>query len=275
MIYALIAFGYQLTFATSKTMNFGQGEAVAVGALLGLTLSKTVGFWLAIPLVFGAAFVYGLFVVHTSIKPALAAKSEFAWIMATIAFGIICKNCAETFWGKDFYKFPGPFEEGSLAILGARVLPMELLVVVGAVAIMVLVEAFNRGTIFGKAVVATSSDSDAASLMGINTNRVVTFSYGLSTMTAMLAGVLVAPITAAGAAMGTVLGLKAIAVAVIGGLESGFGIILGGILLGVVEAATSFYFSTGYKDVPGLILLLAVLAVKPAGIFGRARIVKV
>lgn len=275
MIYALIAFGYQLTFATSKTMNFGQGEVVAVGALLGLTLAKIVGYWLAIPIVFAAAFAYGLAVERTAIRPARAARSEFAWIMSTIAFGIISKNVAENIWGKDFYKFPSPFPETAIEFAGARILPMEIMVIVGAVAIMVCVEIFNRATIFGKAVVATSSDADAASLMGIHTGRVVTFSYGVSSMTAMLAGVLIAPITAAGATMGAVLGLKAIAVAVIGGLESGFGIVIGGLLLGVVETATAFYISTGYKDVPGLLLLLVVLAVRPAGMFGRVRIKKV
>jgi branched-chain amino acid transport system permease protein len=140
---------------------------------------------------------------------------------------------------------------------------------------MLLVEFFNRKTIYGKAVVATANDRDAAGLMGINTSMVITFSYALSSLTAAFAGVLIAPLTLTGAAMGGALGLKAFAVAIIGGLSSGMGIIVGGLILGIVETATGFYISTGYKDVPGLILLLLVLAYKPSGLFGKSAIKKV
>ena len=94
-------------------------------------------------------------------------------------------------------------------------------------------------------------------------------------MSAAFAGVLIAPITLTGASMGAVLGLKAFAVAIIGGLTSGLGVIVGGILLGVAETTTGFYISTGYKDVPGLVLLLLVLAIKPSGLFGKTTIKKV
>jgi len=87
--------------------------------------------------------------------------------------------------------------------------------------------------------------------------------------------VLVAPLTLTGATMGTALGLKAFAVAIIGGLTSGLGVIVGGLLLGVIETVTGYYVSTGYKEVPGLILLLLVLAFKPAGLFGKTAIKKV
>jgi branched-chain amino acid transport system permease protein len=147
--------------------------------------------------------------------------------------------------------------------LGANILPMEILVVVGALVMMLLVEFFNRKTIYGKAVVATANDRDAAGLMGINTSMVITFSYALSSLTAAFAGVLIAPLTLTGATMGGALGLKAFAVAIIGGLSSGLGIIVGGLI------------STGYKDVPGLILLLLVLTYKPSGLFGKSAIKKV
>jgi branched-chain amino acid transport system permease protein len=152
---------------------------------------------------------------------------------------------------------------------------MEIAVVIGAIGMMLAVELFNRRSIYGKAVVATSADRDAAGLMGINTGLVVTFSYALSSATAAFAGVLVAPLTLTGATMGAVLGLKAFAVAIIGGLSSGMGALVGGLILGIAETLTGFYLSTGYKDVPGLVLLLLVLAVKPAGLFGRSAIKKV
>ena len=276
MIYAVIAFGYQLTFATSDTLNFGQGESLMLGALVGLSLvGWGVNYWLMIPLVclFGA--FQGAVVERIGVRPAIKMKSEFGWIMSTIALGIIFKNVAENVWGRDDLRFPSPLPESPLKVFGANVLPMEILVVVGAVLMMLAVEFFNRKTIYGKAVVATFNDRDAAKLMGINTGLVITFSYALSSATAAFAGVLIAPLTLTGATMGAVLGLKAFAVAIIGGLTSGMGIIVGGIILGVAETTTGFYLSTGYKDVPGLVLLLIVLAVKPAGLFGKTAIKKV
>ncbi len=284
MIYAVIAFGYQLTFATSKTLNFGQGEALMIGALIGLTtinflIGQSLGtFWayllmLPVVLVFGLA--QGAFVEWLGVRQAIRTKSEAGWIMATIALGIILKNLAENIWGRDPLKFPSPLPEAALQIGPVRVQPMEIAIVLGALALMAAVEIFNRRSIFGKAVVATSNDRDAAGLMGINTSLVITFSYALSSLSAAFAGVLVAPVTLTGAAMGAVLGLKAFAVAIIGGLSSGVGVIVGGLILGIVETLTGFYISTGYKDVPGLVLLLLVLSLKPSGLFGKAAIKKV
>ena len=276
MIYAVIAFGYQLTFATSDTLNFGQGEALMLGALVGLTLvGLGLRYLLALPIVALFGIAQGVVVERIGVRPALRIKSDFGWIMSTIALGIIFRNAAENIWGRDDLKFPSPLPEAPLRLLGANVLPMEILVVLGALSMMLAVELFNRRTIHGKAVVATFNDREAARLMGIDTGRVITLSYALSSLTAAIAGMLVAPLTLTGATMGAVLGLKAFAVAIIGGLTSGLGIVVGGIILGVAETATGFYLSTGYKDVPGLVLLLAVLAVRPQGLFGKRLIRKV
>lgn len=284
MIYAVIAFGYQLTFATSKTLNFGQGEALMLGALIGLTtinflIGQSLGtvwaYLLMLPVVLAFGLAQGAFVEWLGVRQAIRTKSEAGWIMATIALGIIFKNLAENIWGRDPLKFPSPLPEAALQIGPVRVQPMEIAIVLGALALMAAVEIFNRRSIFGKAVVATSNDRDAAGLMGINTSLVITFSYALSSLSAAFAGVLVAPVTLTGAAMGAVLGLKAFAVAIIGGLSSGVGVIVGGLILGIVETLTGFYISTGYKDVPGLVLLLLVLSLKPSGLFGKAAIKKV
>jgi branched-chain amino acid transport system permease protein len=276
MIYGVIAFGYQLTFATSSTLNFGQGEALMLGAMVGLTLSNLgVNYWLIIPIVCIFGLVQGSVVEYFGVRPAIKIKSEFGWIMSTIALGVIFRNLAENIWGRGTYRFQGPVADEPLKIFGANILPMEILVVIGAVAMMLMVEIFNRKSIYGKAVIATANDRDASGLMGINTSLVITFSYALSSLTACFAGVLIAPLTLAGASAGGSLGLKAFAVAIVGGLSSGFGIIVGGIILGISETLTGFYISTGYKDVPSLIILLIVLSIKPSGLFGKTTIKKV
>ncbi|MFG1344878.1 branched-chain amino acid ABC transporter permease [Xanthobacter autotrophicus DSM 431] len=284
MIYGVIAFSYQLTFATSKTLNFGQGEALMLGALVGLTtvnflIGQALGtlwaYLIMLPVVFAFGLAQGAVVEWLGVRQAVKAKSEAGWIMATIALGIIFRNLAENIWGRDALRFPSPLPEAALTIGPVRIQPMEIAIVLGALAIMLAVEIFNRRSIFGKAVVATANDRDAAGLMGIDTRRVITFSYALSSMTAAFAGVLIAPVTLTGATMGAVLGLKAFAVAIIGGLSSGMGVIVGGLILGITETLTGYYISTGYKDVPGLVLLLLVLSLKPSGLFGRATIKKV
>jgi branched-chain amino acid transport system permease protein len=284
MIYGVIAFGYQLTFATSKTLNFGQGEALMLGALVGLTtinfligqsLSSFAAYLLMLPVVLAFGLLQGAVVEFLGVRQAIRTKSEAGWIMATIALGIIFKNLAENIWGRDALRFPSPLPEAALTIGPMRIQPMEIAIVLGAIALMIAVEVFNRRSIYGKAVVATANDRDAAGLMGINTRLVITFSYALSSMAAAFAGVLVAPITLTGATMGAVLGLKAFAVAIIGGLSSGFGVVVGGLILGISENLTGYYISTGYKDVPGLVLLLLVLTFKPSGLFGSAAIKKV
>jgi len=256
MIYGVIAFGYQLTFATSKTLNFGQGEALMLGSLVGWTVVAYTGYWLMLPVVLAFGLVQGAVVERLGVRQAIKTKSESGWIMATIALGIIFRNLAENIWGRDALKFPSPLPETPIALGGVSVLPMEIAIVVGAILMMAAVELFNR-------------------LMGINTSRVITFSYALSSLAAAFAGVLIAPVTSTGAAMGGALGLKAFAVAIIGGLSSGVGVVVGGLILGITENLTGYYISTGYKDVPGLVLLLLVLSFRPAGLFGRATIKKV
>ncbi len=275
MIYGVIAFGYQLTFATSKTLNFGQGEALMLGSLVGLTVVTFTGYWIMLPIVLAFGMLQGAVVERLGVRQAIKTKSEAGWIMATIALGIIFKNLAENIWGRDALKFPSPLPEAPLSFMGVNVLPMEVVIVFGALGMMLLVELFNRRSIYGKAVVATANDRDAAGLMGINTSLVITFSYSLSSMAAAFAGVLIAPNTSISSTTTAALGLKAFAVAIIGGLNSGLGAIVGGLILGITENMTGYYVSTGYKDVPGLVLLLLVLSFKPACLFGRTAIKKV
>ena len=111
MIYGVIAFGYQLTFATSKTLNFGQGEALMLGSLVGLSAVTITGYWLMLPIVLAFGLVQGSVVEWLGVRQAIKTKSEAGWIMATIALGIIFKNLAENIWGRDALKFPSPLPE--------------------------------------------------------------------------------------------------------------------------------------------------------------------
>lgn len=275
LVYALIAYGFQLTYATSKSINFGQGELVMISAFFSLTLINIgLPYWLVVPggLLFGV--VLGLFVERAAVRLALEQKSE-GWILLTIIFGLFGFSAAENIWGRDDRPFPTPISSDPIQIFGIGITPLEISVAIGVFAVMGLIELFKRKTLLGKAFEAVSADRDAAELMGISATRTIMLSYGLSGMVAAMAGILVSPITTVGPTMASALILKAFAVAVVAGLDSGFGVVLIGLFLGALESLASFYIGSGWREVPGLILLILALAVRPNGVFGKASIRKV
>ncbi|HQR29655.1 MAG TPA: branched-chain amino acid ABC transporter permease [Anaeromyxobacteraceae bacterium] len=275
LVYALIAYGFQLTYATSKSLNFGQGELVMVSAFFSLTLVNLgLPYLLVVPggLLFGA--LLGLVVERTGVRLALEQKSE-GWILLTIIIGLFLFSFAENVWGRDDRPFPTPIPSAPIRILGVDVTPLELSVLVGVLAVMGMIELFKRRTLLGKAVEAVACDRDAAELMGISATRAVVLSYALSGAVAALAGILVSPITTVGPTMAAVLVLKAFSVAVVAGLESGFGVVVVGLFLGALESLASFTIGSGWREAPGLLLLILALAVRPTGVFGKAVIRKV
>jgi len=275
LVYALIAYGFQLTYATSKSLNFGQGQLVMVSAFFTLTLIDLhlpYGLVVLLGLLFGAAL--GLFMERTGVRLALEQKSE-GWILMTIILGLFFGSLAENIWGRDDRPFPTPISSNPIHVLGVDVTPVELSVGVGVLAVMGLVEIFKRQTLLGKAFEAISADRDAGELMGISATRTIMLSYALSGVVAALAGILVSPITTVGPTMASALVLKAYSVAVVAGLESGFGVVLVGMFLGALESVASFELGSGWREAPGLVLLILALAVRPTGIFGKAMIRKV
>ncbi len=274
-VYALIAYGFQLTYATSKSINFGQGELVMLSAFCSLTLTNWgLPYWLMVPggLLIGA--VLGLVVERAAVRLALEQKSE-GWILLSIILGLFFFSTAENIWGRDDRPFPTPIPSDPLHLLGIDVTYVEISVAVGVLAVMGLIELFKRKTLLGKAFEAVSADRDAAELMGISATHTVMLSYGLSGAVAALAGILVSPITTVGPTMASSLILKAFAVAVVAGLESGFGVVVIGLLLGALESLASFYLGSGWRETPGLLLLILALALRPNGVFGKATIRKV
>lgn len=275
LVYALIAYGFQLTFATSKSINFGQGELVMLSAFFSLTLLNLgAPYWLMVigGLLFGAAM--GLVVERACVRLTLEQKSE-GWILLTIIFGLLGFSAAENIWGRDDRPFPSPISSDALHFFGISITPLEISVAVGVFLVMGCIELFKRKTLMGKAFEAVSADRDAAELMGISATHTIMLSYGLSGMVAAMAGILISPITTVGPTMASALILKAFSVAVVAGLDSGFGVVVIGICLGALESLTSFYLGSGWREAPGLILLILALAVRPNGVFGKANIRKV
>jgi branched-chain amino acid transport system permease protein len=274
LVYALVAYGFQLTYATSKSINFGQGELVMVSAFFSLTLlGLGLNYWLVLPLGLAFGALLGLLVERAAVRLALEQRSE-GWILLTIIGGLFFFSAAENIWGRDDRPFPTPIPADPLHLAGIDVTPLELSVAVGVLGVMGLVELFKRRTLLGKAFEAVSSDRDAAELMGISATSTVMLSYALSGAVAALAGILVSPITTVGPTMASALVLKAFSVAVVAGLESGFGVVVVGMTLGALESLASFTIGSGWREAPGLVLLITALAVRPAGLFGKVAIRK-
>ncbi|HMK66259.1 MAG TPA: branched-chain amino acid ABC transporter permease [Thermodesulfobacteriota bacterium] len=275
LVYALVAYGFQLTYATSKSINFGQGELVMVSAFICLSFTSLgIPYWLMVPLGLFCGALLGLFVERAGVRLALEQKNE-GWILLTIIIGLFFFSASENIWGRDDRPFPTPISSDAFHIAGISITPLELSVAIGVFAIMMVIELFKRKTLLGKAFEAVSADRDAAELMGISATRTVMLSYGLSGLVAAVAGILISPITTVGPTMASALVLKAFSVAVVAGLDSGFGVVLVGILLGSLESLTSYYVGSGWREAPGLILLILALAVRPTGIFGKMVIRKV
>jgi branched-chain amino acid transport system permease protein len=275
LVYALIAYGFQLTFATSKSINFGQGELVMLSAFISLSLLNFgLPYWLMVPVGLLCGALLGLVVERVAVRLALEQKSE-GWILMTIIVGLFGFSAAENIWGRDDHPFPTPISSDPFQLFGINITPVELSVAIGVLSVMGLIELFKRKTLWGKAFEAVAADRDAAELMGISARRTIILSYGLSGMVAAMAGILVSPITTVGPTMASALILKAFAVAVVAGLDSGFGVVLIGLFLGALESLASFYIGSGWREAPGLILLIMALAMKPNGIFGKASIRKV
>jgi branched-chain amino acid transport system permease protein len=268
-MYSLVALGFNITYATSRTVNFSQGQSVMVGAVVAYVAHVQWRWPLAAAAVLSLAALaaFGVLVERVAVRPFFRAAS-IAWLLSTIAVGIIAENVTMVVFGRDARAFPSPLTARPLMIWGAGMYAQELLLPVVGLALMLGVEAAFRWTLLGKALRAVAFSHDAARLMGIDVNRTVAASYAISSALAGVAGILIAPILNVSATMGTIIGLKAFAVAIIGGIESPAGIIGAGLLYGVFESLVAGAFGTGGREILGFALVILVLLLRPWGLLG-------
>jgi branched-chain amino acid transport system permease protein len=268
-VYALVALGFTIIYNASDVVNFAQGEFVMLGGMItvfanlaGLPLP------LAALIAIAATAAVGVALNKLAIEPARGAP-VVSLIIITIGASIFIRGVAQLVFDKQLHRFPAFTGDTPIQILGATILPQSLWVLAGAVAVFIGLWLFFTKTLTGRAVLATSNNRLAAQLVGINTNWVMTLSFALSAAIGALAGVLVTPITNTGYDIGIAVALKGFAAAMLGGMGSPVGALVGGILLGLIEALTAGYISSVYKDAAAFVVILVVLFVMPQGIFGR------
>lgn len=268
-MYGLVALGYHITWATSRTMNFSQGHVVMAGAVVAYAAHVGAG-WPLVPSILAtvaAAAVFGLIVEFVAVRPFFRSGSP-VWLLSTIALGIIAENVAMLTFGRDARAFPSSLALKPVFIAGAGVYPQELLLPVVGLALVAGVHLFYHRTFYGKQLKAVAWDMEAAGLMGISIPRAVATAYVLSSVLAAVAGVLLAPLLNVSPTMGTLVGLKAFAVAIIGGLTSAGGILIAGFAYGLLESVVAGYVSTGAREIVGFTVVIAMLIVRPWGLLG-------
>ena len=268
-MYGLVALGYHITWVTSRTMNFSQGHAVMAGAVVAYAFFVGLG-WPFLPSFVATLIVLALLGVgleRVAVRPFFRASSP-AWLLSTIACGIIAENVAMLLFGKDARAFPSALTQRPILVGGAGFYPQELLIPIVGLLLMGGVQLFYHRTAYGKQLKAVAYNPEAAGLMGIHIPRAVMTAYGLSALLAGIAGVLLAPVLNVAATMGTIIGLKAFAVAIIGGLSSAPGIVVAGLAYGLVESFVAGYLSTGAREIIGFALVILVLIVRPWGLLG-------
>jgi branched-chain amino acid transport system permease protein len=279
-IYALIAQGYYITSITTGRINFGQGDFLMMGSMAGLFFltGKLPGlrvatglqlpYWAAILLALVVVGFLGLVLERVAVRP-LRKYLAVGAIMGTIAVAIMLRNIAILLYGRDVLPVPSPFGSRYLHFAGIGITAHEIFVIIVSLLAMSLVYLFLKRTILGKAFMAVAHNQDAAALMGIDVDRMTSLAFILASVLAGLGGMLVAPITFASAYLGAILGLKAFAAAIVGGLEDPLGILVGGMLLGIAEQVFGRWNSAA-QDGAAFVLILLILAFRPTGLFGRA-----
>jgi len=275
-MYALLALGFHLTYVVSRTVNFAQGSAMMVGAVVGYTLCITWGLslWLALPLTLLLSGVYGLVIERWLVRPFHSRGSQ-AWLMATVAGGILVDNLALFTFGKEPRQFESRLVNLKVELFGNDIGALQILIPLIGAAIALALYLVRRHTRLGKVLEACVQNPRAAMLMGINVNRVVAIAFAVSTIFAAIAGLLIAPLFSVNAEMGMLFGLKAFAVAILGGISSAGGVFAAGLLFGLTEALITLYFGSAFTQIFTFALVILALAIRPGGLFGSKALVKV
>ena len=268
-IYALVALGFSIIYNASQVINFAQGEFVMIGGMSSVWLVDSgLPLPVAVVLAVAVAALLGLLLEKFAVEPARGA-SVVTLIIITIGASILLRGLATLTWDKKIHALKPFSGDAPLQVAGATILPQSLWVLGVTFAIVLLLSWFFGRTMLGKALLATSHNRLAAQLVGISVRHVLMLSFSLSAALGAIAGILIAPITFTSWDVGVMLGLKGFAAAILGGLGSGPGAVLGGVMLGVAEAMSAGYLSSAYKDAIAFVILLVVLVFMPNGLLGR------
>ena len=286
-VYALVALGYTMVYGIIGLINFAHGELVMVGALMALSVIKGLaeaglglppavlmmaGLLVAMPL----CMLLAMIMERVAYRP-LRGAPRLAPLITAIGVSIVLQNIAMMIWGRSYFSFPAVMSITTYEFLGATITDLQILIVGLAAALMGGLLWIVHRTRLGLAMRATSQNLQVAALMGVNADRIIVAAFVIGAALAAVAGLMVSAYYGiAHYYMGFMLGLKAFTAAVLGGIGNLAGAMLGGLLLGLIEALGAGYigdltggvFGSNYQDVFAFFVLIGVLIVRPSGLLG-------
>ena len=277
-VYAIIALGYTMVYGIAKMLNFAHGDVIMVGAYISYTVMYNLKMpvWMSIVAAVIFCTVLGITIEKIAYKP-LRMGSRLAPLLSAIGVSFILSNGAAWMFGTHSRKFNYPFDNSPISIGGVVITPHQIMVLVVAIVMMVALKIFVDKTKMGKAMRATSLDSETAKLMGVNADMIISLTFGIGSALAACGGMLIALDYKVYATMGTMVGLKAFVAAVVGGIGNITGAMLGGFLLGLLETfgVAILGIPQGFKDAIAFAVLILILLLKPEGLLGKAEKEKV
>ncbi|RJX28903.1 MAG: branched-chain amino acid ABC transporter permease [Desulfurivibrio sp.] len=268
-IYAIVAIGFNIIYNTTGIINFAQGEFVMLGGMIAISLHAMLPLPLAIGLAVIITMVIGALIEIIFIRW-LQNPSVLRMIIITIGLSILIREAALHLWGEGVRSLPyfNGNEISTIRILDTNISPQVLWVIAVCAIIVALLSLFFRFTSLGQEMRACAANRLAATLCGISTKNMVTFSFMLSAGIGALAGCVVSPITYTQYDGGTPLAIKGFTVAVLGGLGNSMAAVMAGLLLGIIESFSVSVVPLAFQDAISIALLLTILFVRPHGLFG-------
>jgi len=267
--YAIVAVGLTLVFGILQIPNFAHGHLYMLGAYITFFLMTLYGFgfWTALVTSMVVLGLIGMLIERVIYRP-LQDRPHINSFISAVGAMIILETSVIVFWGPQGRRIPNPYPD-IFELFGITMSYQRLLVIVAAIVLIVLLQIFIKKTTTGTTIEAVAQNREGAMLVGINVNRVSSLTFAISTATAAAAASLVAPIFMISPTMGALLGMKAFVIVILGGLGSIPGAILGGYILGILEAVGGGYLSAAYKDVYAFGALILILSIRPTGLFGK------
>jgi branched-chain amino acid transport system permease protein len=275
-LYGLIAIGYVLIYNAWGVLNFAQGDMVMIGAFAILFTHVFLGLplLLAFPVAILICIIVGYLVEMVAFRPLISASNQRR-LIATIGVGIFLRNLIRVIFGADPFPFRSIFGENPFKVGDLTLVPQNLANMAIGFLLVIALTLFLKKTRMGKAMRATAQDREAARLMGINVKRSMSLTFVMASAIGGFAGMLIAPVYFVIATLGTSMGNKGFASALLGGIGSNGGSMIGGISLGVLEALGAGFLSSAWQSAIAFLVLFLVLIFKPTGIMGKKEIRKV
>ncbi|WP_427004803.1 branched-chain amino acid ABC transporter permease [Pseudarthrobacter sp. H2] len=269
-VYALVAIGYNIVFVSSKTFNFAQAQLMMVGAFITFTATETwrLPWYLAALMAAVGVTAVAVLEYYIAIRPV---KNHDNILVTTLGVSILLTGAAQLIWGGEPLTVGFFGGNDALDFLGARVFPVELTLIALVVVLVVLLGLYGRYSLTGLALRAMSEDREAAQLRGVNVARLALIAFIAAGVLAGFLGIFVGPKTYAVVTLGASLALKGFVVLAVGGFGSMPGVLVGGLIVGLVEALAARYLGGDFSNLSVFLILILVLLIRPAGLFVRTR----